>query len=783
MNHRLVMEVSSRAMAWEQSNRRARWAGGDFSPKIGASGRRTGTIAEPGRSQAGATGPPGPTMAPPRTIQAQNGSASVVDGRPVGYLRVVRYPILLLSSSLVLVTFLATACDPEGSRPRARDGSVPDGGEPVDLSDEDGDTISDTDEGRREDRDTDGDGTPDYLDDDSDGDGIPDSVEAGDDDVATPPRDSDSDGIPDFIDTDSDDNGLPDAEEGTGDADGDGILDFADLDDDQDLVTDKREIEAGGGDPWLDTDGDGLPNFRDPDSDNDNILDGHEFGPDTDDDGLFDWEDLDSDGDGVPDMDEAGDADIRTPPVDTDEDGIEDFRDPDSDNDGVSDADELEAGTSRTSADTDGDGVSDLIELAAGTDPLDGTDSPRTRGDFVFVVPYEETPMPERDTLEFSTNIQFADVYFLFDITGSMSGEISAMRSAAATVLGNVSCEVTASPCVGDADCAGVTTGAGEATRCNSSGMCAEDPRTTSCIASLWSGTGRYWGGDRPDSPVSTTHAFINDLSLQPDSSATQTAMPSSANGGGADEVLFRSVQCIGDPSVCGESGRVCPAGGGTIGTPCYRDDAVRILLTLTDEQNEHSSSSASAAGGALLAEGITFVGIDADSGHEPRSHLRAIATAADSFRPDGVTPLVFDGSEAAIVSAVTTAINEIVEGIPLRVTIEAADEPDDDGDSLQFIDYLEVNTSGGACSPPDLTGPTEDTLYSDGRDDAFSALLPGTPVCWDVVPLRNDTVMPTTSPQVFKARLTVRGDGSPLDSRLVFFLIPPEIEDPGGPD
>ena len=120
----------------------------------------------------------------------------------------------------------------------------------------------------------------------------------------------------------------------------------------------------------------------------------------------------------------------------------------------------------------------------------------------------------------------------------------------------------------------------------------------------------------------------------------------------------------------------------------------------------------------------------------------------------------------------------EIVEGVPLRVTIMASDEPGDDGDSLQFIDRLQTNTTDPGCSAV----ATEDT-DADGFDDAFPSVTPGTPVCWDVIPLQNDTVMPLPTPQIFEARLTVFGDGSPLDSRKVFFLIPPVIEGPGGPD
>ncbi len=43
-----------------------------------------------------------------------------------------------------------------------------------------------------------------------------------------------------------------------------------------------------------------------------------------------------------------------------------------------------------------------------------------------------------------------------------------------------------------------------------------------------------------------------------------------------------------------------------------------------------------------------------------------------------------------------------------------------------------------------------------------------------------NMTVMPTLDPQVFRARIAVIGDGAtPLDTRDVFFLVPPRIPDP----
>lgn len=94
--------------------------------------------------------------------------------------------------------------------------------------------------------DTDGDGTPDYLDGDTDGDGILDLYEAGDLDPNTPPVDTNKDGTPDYKDTDSDGDGISDAVESPGP-----ILE-----------------------PPVDTDKDGVPDFQDTDSDNDGVDDG-----------------------------------------------------------------------------------------------------------------------------------------------------------------------------------------------------------------------------------------------------------------------------------------------------------------------------------------------------------------------------------------------------------------------------------------------------------------------------------------------------------------------------
>jgi hypothetical protein len=341
--------------------------------------------------------------------------------------------------------------------------------------DSDGDGISDEDEGANEKppRDTDHDGTPDYLDQDSDGDGIPDSVEARNGGACNPPVDSDGDGKPDFRDLDSDDpndSTVPDKEEAGADptnpvdTNGNGAPDYMDPDNDGDMIPDVIELTPLGASVAAttmasapDTDNDGIPDFNDTDSDGDTILDKDEGNTDTDGDLIGNYRDLDSDGDCVPDSAEAGDNDPNTKPIDTDMDGAPDFEDIDTDNDGLVDGKEDKncngvldpCETNRLVADTDGDTVSDLIEYEdcavkppsvqmatnCQCDGSDGSVSPLTRGDFVFVVDYMMPPVPTVETLNLTTNVSRADVVFMLDTTGSMGSCATNLAANIATTI------------------------------------------------------------------------------------------------------------------------------------------------------------------------------------------------------------------------------------------------------------------------------------------------------------------------------------------------------------
>jgi len=209
------------------------------------------------------------------------------------------------------------------------------------------------------------------LDADSDDDGVTDDLDEYPLDE-TEQRDTDGDGTPDNQDTDDDGDGIVDDDDAfpldateSIDTDGDGIGNNADEDDDGDGVNDIQLVVdlglVGSGQVTLtfdafpldpqeqyDTDNDGVGNNADNDDDNDGIedaLDAFPLNPnenlDTDGDGIGDTTDLDDDGDGYPDSVEiqggSDPLDAFSQPSDKDQDGLADFIDTDDNGDGFND--------------------------------------------------------------------------------------------------------------------------------------------------------------------------------------------------------------------------------------------------------------------------------------------------------------------------------------------------------------------------------------------------------------------------------------------------------------
>ena len=651
--------------------------------------------------------------------------------------------LMLLSLGLVVVV-AAAGCDPGSPVTRGRRDGAPEDGGGVMMADADGDGIPDSFEGRAAGTDTDGDGTADYLDDDSDGDGVPDSAEGGHPGGA--PRDADGDGTPDFQDLDSDGNGILDATEGASDLDADGTPNSSDLDNDGDGIDDTMEIGAMPSTP-IDADHDGMPDFVDTDSDDDTISDHDESTADTDRDGTADRMDTDSDNDGLTDSVEAGDAVLTTIPVDTDSDHVADFRDTDSDGDGLSDMAEATAGTSPTNADSDGDGVTDLVEVASGTNPMDSADSPRTRGNFVFVEPYMMPPSPPRDTLDFAPNIRSADVYFLIDTTGSMSGTITNVRTSLSTPGSGIIDTIRLM--IPDTNF-----GVGNFKDSGDAYIYRNNTDITSVAANAQAGVNMLsasGGGDTPEGDV--------------------PALWATATGMGIGSTAART-DCF----------------AGTFGYPCFRTGSVPIIVLITDAPFHNGRGGTNASGAYLnyatmlptiTDNHIRVIGVAV--GTAPVTDLNAIAMDSGAVDAAG-NPLVTVATAGAVSSTVVDQVRTLAMATRFDISTRYVDDAADMVDTFAaFVDHIEANTAGDATRGCAARSATD--TNGDGVLDTFPDVTAGERVCFDIIVKQNVTVMPTAVPQLFNATIEVVGDGfTTLDSRQIFFLVPPTIPPAGGP-
>ncbi|MCK6505147.1 hypothetical protein L6R53_17410 [Myxococcota bacterium] len=538
-----------------------------------------------------------------------------------------------------------------------------------------------------EERDSDGDGTPDYLDLDSDDDGIQDINEAGDTDPLTLPFDSDEDGTADFLDLDSDDNCIPDAQEGANDQDGDGIAAYNDLDDDGDGLLDS--IEIGDSCTLTDSDGDGRPDYHDTDSDDDGVADLYEAGTsaweteprDTDGDGIPDYLDLDSDGDGYSDTDESGGGGPDVEPRDTDGDGDYDFHDSDSDGDGLTDAEERDRyGTLPYSSDTDGDGFSDGAEVGAGTNPGD----PGSIIEGVYVTVPERTTVEE--SFDFTLSVRMGDVAFLLDTTGSMGGTLTAMTNEFSTMVTEISSALPdAEYAVGSFDDYNdAAYGSG------SDKPFFMDQQVTSSTTSVQSALSRLvasGGGDGPESTIEAVYQALSGVGYDQNCNRSYD---------GSDDVR-PFLASTSDPfgGAGGQNYVSSGAGGGSMGGMGFRDYALPIVIYVTDNQlRDDDVPSYGTPGGcpgdagssdvvrAAADIGAYLIGIGTNS--TPISQMNSLAEATGSYadtngdgRADERLVFTWSGSSSSLRSTIVSAIEDLVTSVQFeRVSLEVANDP-----------------------------------------------------------------------------------------------------------
>ena len=462
--------------------------------------------------------------------------------------------------------------------------------------------------------------------------------------------------------------------------------------------------------------------------------------------------DADSDTDSDTDVDSDSDVDTDT------------STDPEADNDGdgLSNGFEEENGTDPNDADSDDDGVSDFVEWVAGTDPNDATSNPAAEGNFYFLEPYGDPPDPSEDTLVFATDIQMADVFFNMDTTGSMGGEIANLKSSLSDTI---------------------------------------IPGVQLIIPDVWFGVGNFddypygsYGYASSGDEVFSLHQMMTD-----DEELAQTAVNSLTShfGGDGPESDVPALFAIATGNDFGAylpEQTSCP--DGFIGYPCFRPGAVPIIIHITDSSFHNGPSDYSPYAGVdptpptyletvevlndIHAKVLTIYSTEGDDPAMVLSHCQAISNDTGAATDTGPLTFLIGGDGSGLGTEVVNAVASLANGVPMDMSVVARDDTTDGVDATVFIDRIVPNTTGGVEDPLDptvvcfgglATADTDDDTYA----DTFIDVLPGTPVCFDIIPKQNDTVEPTDEPMIYMAYIDVIGDSvTVLDTREVYFLVPP---------
>ncbi len=592
---------------------------------------------------------------------------------------------------------------------------------------------------------------------------------------------------------DTDGDGIPNGVEGeTVDTDGDGKPDYLDLDSDNDGISDKLEAGNNSSSP-VDSDNDGKADYVDNDSDGDGIPDKVEGNGDPDEDGKPSYIDTDSDNDGLSDTEEAGND--PTNPLNSDNDSKPDYIDTDSDNDGIADSDESSYSTSPVKEDTDGDGFSDLAEITYGSDPTDPT-SVIPDDVYYVVLPYGD-PDAELRTLDFSTDIQKADIIISIDLSGSMSSKIENLKNDISSVIINgVNNKIS--------DAAfGLSTFASwrDLPYALNQPITKNVTDVETAVDNLNYPKGGWYEPVEETLYQLASGAGLSGVTVTVDEQMYKkntsgiyeeysASWPYYSNNGGAAN---RDIEI---------SAADCNSELGNIGGACFREDALPIFVLIADEpisghdmEKEYFLSTSNGVtnlysmdGRWVTGEGHTldnainamnninakFLGIYSDDTsivdsqgnsitQNPIEDFTYISEATGSV-DDSNEPFIYEVATdgTGMSNNIVSGIEDLVNSIRLDVTTRTSSITNTQNiDTTQFIKALK----------PFNSDPSNG--YQSKDNSTFFGVHPSTTVTFEIS-FQNTTYAPQTeSAEVFKAKIDVMGEGTLLDSRDVFIIIP----------
>jgi hypothetical protein len=217
-----------------------------------------------------------------------------------------------------------------------------------------------------------------------------------------------------------------------------------------------------------------------------------------------------------------------------------------------------------------------------------------------------------------------------------------------------------------------------------------------------------------------------------------------------------------------------CSGKEGSIGGACFRNGALPIFIMMTDEKfvNNDNLKNATSTYAAMNNINAKFIGVNSSStsSNDPESNLKAVGTNTGSVDGSG-NPFYYkiNSNGTGLSTSVADGVAYLAANVPMLVNTgrESIANPQS-VDVTQFIKAITPikRVVGGST----VNCPTECT------NEAFQNVKPGTTVTFDI-DFHNDFYEPTSSvTTVFRAKINVFGEGSLVDSREVYVIVPGKI-------
>ncbi|MBO4349704.1 MAG: hypothetical protein J6A01_02005 [Proteobacteria bacterium] len=164
----------------------------------------------------------------------------------------------------------------------------------------------------------------------------------------------------------------------------------------------------------------------------------------------------------------------------------------------------------------------------------------------------------------------------------------------------------------------------------------------------------------------------------------------------------------------------------------------------------------------------------------------KKIGTDSGSVDSEG-NPFVYLAFDSGLAAKAAEGVRSIAKHMPMTVTSDVQDI-DVPGVS-ELIQLMDVIPDGGElvqnrlCVEVQGTIKEEQTCEQDNgvtKCDGIDNMLPGKVVCYNVVPVeKQNKFQPTDKTSIYQARVMVKGDGSVLNSAIVYFVVPPKTYQP----